>query len=137
MGAVIAIDPGAKRIGIAISDPDGAVAVPLEVIANDATAMDRIRGAAERINAEAVVVGLPVRLDGREGPEAETARAFGAAVAEKLGIPVHMLDERLSSKQVSRAMSRGGINSRKQRGKLDAVTAAMLLQSNLDSRNKE
>ncbi|HVE77149.1 MAG TPA: Holliday junction resolvase RuvX [Actinomycetota bacterium] len=133
----MAIDPGAKRIGIAISDPEGTVAVPLEVIPNDATAMDRIRGAAERINAEVVVVGLPVRLDGKEGAEAESARAFASAVFESLGIPVHMLDERLSSKQVSRAMSRGGINSRRQRGKLDGVAAAMLLQSYLDSRKKQ
>jgi putative pre-16S rRNA nuclease len=131
---VLGVDPGTKRIGLAISDPSGIVAMPLAVIDTDKA--DFFEEAARIVNEKGVteiVVGLPLRLDGSEGPAAKAARETAAALKARLGIEVHLLDERMTSVAANKAMEKD-LNSKKRRGKVDQVAAALLLQSYLDSR---
>ena len=89
---------------------------------------------AEEYEAELVVVGLPLSLDGTEGPQALAVRRTAARLAGFLRVPVEFADERLSSAQASRAMGDVGASQRQQRGRVDMVAAAIFLQSYLDAR---
>ena len=133
---VIGLDIGEKRIGVAISDPSGTVATPLIVldaarVLGDGHELARV---VDEYGAELAVAGLPFSLDGTEGAQAARVRAAGSRLAGFLPIPVVFHDERLSSTQASRAMSAGGATVREQRGSVDMVAAAIILQSYLDTR---
>lgn len=130
MSRVLAVDLGSARIGLAISDPEGLVALPLEVIPNDASAMDAI-GAVE---ADEIVVGLPVRMNGTHGPEADAATAFADELRTRTGKTVTLWDERFSTVEAERTMRSGGTKAKQQRGRVDKVAAAIFLQSFLESR---
>lgn len=80
-----------------------------------------------------IVVGLPLHLSGREGEEAERARAFAARVEESLGLPVQLVDERLSSREAERQLLESGVRRDRWKDRLDAVAAAVVLQGYLDS----
>lgn len=130
---VLAVDPGSRRLGVAVSDPGGTVALPLTVVERDAgwpetmAALVREQGAAE------VVVGLPLRLDGSEGPAAEAARAVAAELADRLEVPVGLVDERMTTALADRALAAAGAGGRRRRGIVDRSAAAVLLQSYLDA----
>ena len=133
---VLALDIGEKRIGVAVSDPSGTVASPLVVldaakVLTDGSDLTRL---VEEYGAELVVVGLPLSLDGSEGPQALDVRRAAARLAGFLRVPVEFADERLSSTQASRAMGDVGASQRQQRGSIDMVAAAIFLQSYLDAR---
>ena len=133
---VLALDIGEKRIGVAVSDPSGTVASPLVVldaakVLTDGSDLTRL---VEEYEAELVVVGLPLSLDGSEGPQALDVRRAAARLAGFLRVPVEFADERLSSTQASRAMGDVGASQRQQRGSIDMVAAAIFLQSYLDAR---
>lgn len=119
---VLAIDHGAARCGCAISDPSGTIATPLEALPPDPAA---IAAVARERGAEAVVVGLPVSLDGTEGAQAEAARAFAAELGELLDIPVEAYDERLTTRMAA-ASRRAGSGASE-----DSLAAAHLLESYL------
>lgn len=135
-GVVLGIDPGSRRVGVAVSDPQASIALPLTVIQrNDTEAyieelldLARLRETAE------IVVGLPKRLDGTDGPEATKARRLAELLHERLEIPVHLLDERFTSKISESALRSMNVSSRKQRQGTDKIAATILLQSFLDSR---
>ena len=132
----MALDIGEKRIGVAISDPSGSVATPLTVL--DAKRVlgdggDLVR-LVEDYEVGRVVVGLPLSLDGTEGPQASRVRTAAERVAGFLRVPVDFADERLSSLEATRAMSEAGSDTRHQRGTVDMVAAALFLQSYLDAR---
>jgi putative Holliday junction resolvase len=129
------LDPGGKRIGVALSDPTGLLATAHSILRRttkerDLEALGRI---ATENNVERVVVGLPIHLSGREGDEAERAREFAGLVERKLGLPVVMVDERLSSVEAERQLFESGVRRGRWREKLDAVAAAVVLQGYLDS----
>lgn len=130
MGRVLAIDLGAARIGLAVSDPEGLVAQPLDVIANDQNAFDTLA----EMEADEFVVGLPVRMNGTRGPEAEAAEAFANRLRMQTGKDVTLWDERLSTVEAERTMRSGGTRAKQQRGRVDKVAAAVFLQSFLESR---
>ncbi|MBX7191368.1 MAG: Holliday junction resolvase RuvX [Sandaracinaceae bacterium] len=134
----MAIDPGERRWGIAVSDEDGELAHPRPVLTpkDEASAIEAVRVIANDEGVRVLVLGLPLELSGREGPMAKKARALGARLAEALGLDVAMWDERLSSVAASRALSSQGLSQKKQRGKLDSVAAAMLLGSFLEARDE-
>ncbi len=134
MGRVLGVDLGAARIGLAASDPMGITAQPLDVIPNDGDPCTAVAQRAAEIGADEIVVGLPVRLDGTKGPAAEAAESFAGELRSATGLQVTLWDERLSTVEAQRAMQAGGSNSRKQRGRVDKVAAALFLQSFLDSR---
>ena len=130
---MLGIDIGTVRVGLAVSDPDGLVAQPLEVVPRG-TATDAIADRTRELEVGEVVVGIPLRMDGSHGPEADAAETFARTLEGLLDVPVARWDERLSTKEAERSMRAAGANSRKQRGVVDKVAAAMVLQSFLDSR---
>lgn len=123
----MALDHGARRVGIAVTDPTGVAALPLETVARS-RALDRLAVLVDEYEVGEIVVGLPLHMDGRAGEEAERARRFGAAVARRTGVPVHYLDERWTTREAERAL-RG---SRRAREGVDDVAAALLLRAYLD-----
>lgn len=131
----IGLDIGEVRIGVAVSDPRGTVASPLTVL--DARELRRdIRPLArivEDYEAEVVVVGLPLTLAGEEGPQAAGVRTEAERLGTELGLPVEYYDERLSSAEARRMMREAGVSEREQRGALDKVAAAIVLQGWLDA----
>jgi putative Holliday junction resolvase len=133
---ILAIDPGSRRVGVAVSDPGGTYALPLEVIdrSSDDSYIDRLAELAASRNVAEVVVGLPLRMSGMEGPEVAGARALAEILHARLGVPVHLVDERLTTRQAEASMAGAGVSSRGRRGRVDQVAAAVLLQGFLDSK---
>jgi putative holliday junction resolvase len=136
MARVMAVDPGEKRVGVAISDPSGTIAQPLRWIPAQpgSTLAERLALLAKELEAKELVVGLPARLDGSEGPEARAARQLANQLREVSGIPVVMVDERLTSVAAERALIATGESRARRRQLSDQVAAALLLQGHLDSR---
>jgi len=135
----LALDWGERRIGVAISDPTGLIAQPLETIPAHAGGRDALERIAELVRSHEVgeiVVGLPVHMNGRSGPEAAKARAFGERVRSRAGVAVEYLDERWTSVEAERALAESGMSRREQRGKVDPVAAAILLRTWLEMRRK-
>jgi len=133
---VLGLDIGEKRIGVAISDPQGRIATPLLVI--DAVAAQRDGEQLSRIVSDyevgLVVVGLPLSLDGEEGPQARRVRTIAGRVADFLPVPVDYSDERFSSAEAKRHLRECGETDRTMRGSVDMVAASILLQAYLDGR---
>ncbi|MFN8156728.1 MAG: Holliday junction resolvase RuvX [Candidatus Nanopelagicales bacterium] len=142
-GVRIGVDVGSVRVGVARSDLDGVLAVPVETL-------PRPRGKAPRSDLEAlvtlvtehealeVVVGLPLGLDGTEGAAAAAARTYAADLAEALrdrgaSVPIRLLDERLTTAQASRGLAAAGRNSRDGRSVVDQAAAVIIVQHALDA----
>lgn len=135
MGRVVALDPGTVRIGVAVSDPLGITAQPHSSLDAAAGDLDEVvAGLVEELDAEVVVVGLPVSLDGSEGEAARQARRFAARIAEAVDVPVVLHDERFSSVTAERAMIESGTRRERRRAERDRVAAAIFLQAYLDGR---
>ena len=142
-GPVLGLDFGTRRIGLAVSDRDGRIAFPAGCLESQGTAKDlqALCALVEKREITRVVVGLPIHLDGRAGPEADAARAFARGVAEATGLPVEMLDERWTTLEAERALrelgKRGRVAraaNRRHRGYVDAVAATILLRCYLERR---
>jgi putative Holliday junction resolvase len=138
MARVLGIDPGGKRVGIAVSDPTGTVAQPLSWIAAEpaATLVERLTRLAREQEAQELVVGLPWRMDGSQGPEARAARQLASQLRKTSGLPVTLVDERLTSVAAERALISTGERRERRRQLSDQVAAALLLQGHLDSRGR-
>jgi putative holliday junction resolvase len=135
---VLGVDLGSKRIGIAVSDRSGIIASPLTVIQRSgSTARDHqaIAALVREEEAEAVVVGLPLNMNGTVGPAAKAAVAEAKALATVVGVPVHTSDERRTTVTAERAMMEAGMNAQARRKVVDKVAAAVLLQHWLDGRS--
>lgn len=132
-GAVLGIDPGRKRIGLAISDPARRMALPLEVIRRtaDGSHLKHIADLVAERGVGEIVVGLPISLDGSEGPSAEAARNLAGDIAETAGVPVVFVDERLTTVSATRRLREAGAT--KTKGMVDSLAAAELLQLHLDA----
>jgi putative pre-16S rRNA nuclease len=137
-GRIIGLDPGERRVGVAIADPTGTIASPDHYI--DRTTHDAgiaIARLCRDIGVDVIVIGLPVALDGREGPSAKAAREFGDMVAEATGIDVEYHDERFTSVTAEQALISGGVRRKKRKEKRDQVAAAVMLQGYLDARRHD
>ena len=134
----LGLDPGSVRIGLAATDPTATIAGPVATLSRrDAAALwARVREEARTRGAERLVVGLPRRLDGTEGEAAAAARALADEASRECGLPVEMWDERLTTVAAERALIEGGMRRRRRRETVDAVAAALMLQSWLDSRTR-
>ncbi len=132
---VMGLDIGERRIGVAVSDPAGRVATPLTVVA----ASDRrmLASIVEEYDVEAIVVGIPLAMDGSEGAQAARVRPVAESLARELRLPVRYFDERLTSAQARRVMGEAGVPDRKKRGRLDMLAATVLLQAYLDSGSRD
>ena len=133
----VGLDLGARRIGVAVSDSEGVLATPYTVIprsGDDVADRARIADVVRELAAEAVVVGLPLSLDGSVGPAATAAEAEAVALGQVLDVPVECHDERLSTVSAERSLAASGVKGAARRKVVDQVAAAVLLQSWLDSR---
>ena len=138
---ILGLDLGARRIGLAISDTEARIAFPAGHLERtgprkDLAALGTL--IAERGVGRAVV-GLPLHLDGRAGPEAEAARAFANSLAASAGIPVDLLDERWTTVAAQRSLRDFGADTARRRGKgaVDSVAATLLLSNYLDRLRNE
>lgn len=132
---LLALDVGDRRIGIAVSDPTGLLATPVEVYVRRGKDADvaHLRSAADEYDAEGFIVGLPVNMNGSEGPQAAKTRDFAGALGAA-GYPVLLWDERLSTVEAERRMAEAG--RKKRRGAVmrsDAEAAAVILETYLDA----
>lgn len=132
---VLGLDIGEKRIGVAISDPSGTIASPLVTLdAQRALADGRdLARLVDEYEVSVVVVGLPLSLDGAEGPQAARVRKAADRLASLVEARFEFADERLSSVEASRSMTSAGVSERGKRGQLDMVAAALFLQAFLDA----
>jgi putative holliday junction resolvase len=133
---VMAVDPGSKRVGLAVSDPTGTIAQALttEPAEPADTLPSRLAGIAKSQDAQRIVVGLPLRLDGTHGPEAAAARRLASGLRQASGLPVELVDERLTTAAAERSLIAGGVRREKRRLSVDRVAATLLLQGHLDSK---
>jgi len=137
--AVLGIDWGERRIGLAISDPDGIIATPAGTLQAQGRRKDvaaigelvRERGVTE------IVVGWPKHMDGGRGEAAASAEKLAAALREALALPVELLDERWTTAEADRALSEGGRRSRRKRKEaIDSMAATILLRTYLQLRTQ-
>ena len=138
----IGLDVGERRIGVAAGDTELRMAVPVGTIdrAHTADPFQRIVDLARERNAECIVVGLPLSMNGRRGPQAEVTDAFVDELRQRTELPIDMVDERLTSFEAERLIresaprSRRGKAPRPEKGAIDAGAAVLILQSWLDRR---
>lgn len=133
----LGIDLGAKRIGVAVSDRSGTIATPLCVITRGATQRldhEQIARLVVSEEARAVVVGLPLNMDGTAGKAAESALREVERMATVVGVPVHVHDERRSTVEADRVLMEQKMRAQARRRVVDKVAAAVILQSWLDAR---
>lgn len=135
-GRLLGIDFGASRVGLAISDPDRIIASPMTTYTRRNLVADAsfFKGLAQGERAVALVVGLPVHLNGREGIKAIEARKYGAWLAETTGLPVVFADERFTTLEAESALWNAGLTHRKRKQRRDSVAAQIMLQAYLDAK---
>jgi len=130
---VAAVDFGRKRIGIAVGDTENRLVYPATVIdrASNQADVESVRAVVESRNVKRIVVGLPLNMDGSEGPMVRAARAFGARIEAALSLPVDYEDERLSTSEARDRMRESRQDrAAGRRGKpVDAIAAAVILES--------
>jgi len=134
-GPVLGLDLGDVRIGVALSDPDRRLAVPIGTV-HVGRPPGELRAIADLVaehGATLVVLGLPRSLDGSDGPAAGRARAFADALRAALSVPVLLHDERLSTVEADRSLAEAGVSSRERRAVIDAAAAQVILQAWLDA----
>jgi putative Holliday junction resolvase len=131
---VLALDLGTKRIGLAVSDRERRIAFPAGVLERRGGRKDleALRALIAEREVGRVVVGLPVHMSGRRGPEAEAAVAFARSLADATGLPVETLDERWTTVEAERALRAMGRPKAKQKGLVDTVAASILLRTWLE-----
>jgi len=136
---VLGLDYGSRRIGVAVSDPLGLTVQPLPPIPREGDRKDIVVLArlASEMGVTSVVLGLPLLLNGDEGPAAIRARAFGERLQAETSLPVTMWDERLTSVQSERHLIASGVRRADRRGIRDSLSAMLLLQAALDSRRRK
>jgi len=133
-GALIGLDLGTRTIGVAASDPDRRLATAVETIARKTFSGDAIRLlalAAER-RAVGFVLGLPVNMDGREGPRAQSTRSFARNFARRTDLAIALWDERLSTAAVERELIAADVSRARRARVIDAHAASYILQGALD-----
>ena len=125
---------GERRIGLAISDPGGLLATPVGFIERTRLKRDiaRVLEHALERQAEGIIVGLPLSLNGQVGPQAKRVEGFLKVLRGKTGLPVETMDERFSTAEAERLLQQAGRQPSRHKGDLDAAAAAVVLQGYLD-----
>ena len=122
----LAIDYGLKRIGLAVCDPSEIISSPLTVIKNSDKLIDEIVKIIDSESVEAVVIGLPLNMDGSVGPQAEITQKFAQQLEKAVEIAIHFQDERLSTFEAEQKLNAADI--KKTRAPIDAIAAAQILE---------
>lgn len=131
-GIRLAVDVGKARIGVARSDPDGLLAVPVATVPRAGSPIARIAALIDEYEAIEVIVGLPLNLHGADTASTTDARTFAARLAAASAIPVRLVDERLSTVSAHQALRESGRTARSSRSMVDQVAAVVFLQHALD-----
>ena len=136
----LSLDYGSKTVGVAVSDATGSVVRELEIIRREkekALRRARIEEIIKTEGVEAIVIGLPLNMDGTEGERAEKARTFGDMIARRTGLPVRFQDERLTTEEAYEIMDENNIRSREDRkAHADSMAAAVILGDFLNSTDR-
>lgn len=132
-GPVLGLDLGQSRIGVAISDPDRRMAVPIGTVRTGPPEdMKAIAALVKEHGVTEIVVGHPVRMSGEPGTAARHAEWFADALHGFLGLPVHLQDERLTTVEAERGLAAAGVHGRARRAVVDQSAATVILQAFLD-----
>ena len=136
-GRILALDVGDVRIGVAVSDPTGTIAQPLEVYRRVGYGPDSryVAALCQRMDCESVLLGLPLNMDGSTGPQAQKVMDFGA-VLEKAGLTVHYQDERLTTVTAEAVLIGSGVRREDRRRHVDKLAAAVILEQWLASQGR-
>jgi putative Holliday junction resolvase len=139
MPRFLAVDWGRATLGLAVSDELGLIAQGLASLprVDEIQDVEAIGGHVRSLDIEAIVVGLPRNMDGSLGPSADAARAFARVLHDRLHVPVHMWDERLTTLAAERMLVGAGMRRRARRAVVDQVAATMILQGFLDHQRAE
>lgn len=132
-GVRLGIDVGRARVGVARCDPDGMLAVPVETVTRGDQSIERIVQIADEYDLLEFVVGLPVNMRGDDTASTTDARDFAAALQQRSGVPVRLVDERLSTVTAHAALRSSGRSQKKSRSIVDQVAAVVLLQQAIDT----
>ncbi len=144
MGRVMGLDIGKKRIGVALSDPSGVLASPLEVLhwgsgsrelPDEESVLMRLGELVSDYEVDILVVGIPKSMGGGEGPQAEYTRHWVGRLRDYLQVRIVTWDERLSTVGAERALLEGNVRRRSRRGLVDKMAAALILETYLRSRS--
>ena len=132
-GVRVGVDVGRARVGVSRCDPDGMLAVPVETVPRSEGTLARLAAIAQEYEPLEFVVGLPVNMQGADTPSTSDAREFASALQHLTGIPVRLVDERLSTVSAHAALRSSGRTQRNSRSIVDQVAAVVLLQQAIDT----
>jgi putative Holliday junction resolvase len=135
---LLGIDPGTKRVGIAVADDEESSFAHPRTTLDHVSDAETARAIAELVKTEnigEIVMGLPIGLDGREGLSSRRARTLAAAIERATSLPVVLFDERMTSQAAHRALDAMNVSQRKRRGKVDRIAAVLLLEAYLEMRS--
>ncbi|MEL6955529.1 MAG: Holliday junction resolvase RuvX [Pseudomonadota bacterium] len=134
-GPLLGLDPGSKTIGLAACDAGRLIASPVETLAKGrklAPVLEKLLAIYSERGAVGMVIGLPLNMDGSEGPRAQSARALAHNILRARDLPIALFDERLSSAQAERAMLEADLSRARRAELIDASAAAVILQAAID-----
>ncbi|MCD6326889.1 Holliday junction resolvase RuvX [bacterium] len=131
---ILGIDFGDRRVGIAVSDPSSQIALSRETLSvkNDEDALKKLAGVIQEESIERIVLGVPLDLDGCPGERAKRTIEFGQTLEETFGVRIDHWDERLTTRIAKRTLRESGRKSTRRDGKLDQISAVIILQGYLD-----
>lgn len=136
----LALDLGARRIGIAVSDELGLTAQPVMTLETRRNPRDDLRSIARlarRYSAAGIVIGNPLHISGEPSPRAAKTQAFAAELGTLTGLPIHLWDERLTSREAHQILYQAGHDRRQHKQVVDQVAATLILQSFLDEKSRQ
>ncbi len=135
---ILGLDVGSKRIGVAVSDPLGLTAQGLETLhrQNRKRDLERLQHVIREYQVAEIVVGLPLRMSGAGGPQAEKMQAFAGLLRGRFKLPVHLWDERLTSAEANRLLRETQMSIQRRGEVIDQIAAVLILQSWLDARGR-
>ena len=135
--SVLGLDYGEKRIGVAVSDPMYIIALSVGYIDNteDDGVIDKIKELICEHKVEKIIVGLPIRWDGKDSAQTEKTRVFIAELEDKLDVPVEAFDERFTTKTAQQALISGGMSRKKRKQKVDKIAAQIMLQNYMNKKD--
>ncbi|HKS74171.1 MAG TPA: Holliday junction resolvase RuvX [Terriglobales bacterium] len=133
---ILGLDVGSKRIGVAVSDPLGITAQGLPTIQRQNKRLDfeKLEAVIREYEVREIVVGLPLRMSGLEGVQAEKMQAFAEELRKRFAVPVHLWDERLTSAQANRVLRETEMSIKRRGEVVDQMAAVLILQSFMESR---
>ena len=134
MPRILGLDYGTVRVGVALSDPLGLTAQPQETLIprSKSDLLQKLYDLIKQHEVTSIVLGLPLNMDGSKGPKALEAEEFAQVLRQRFGLPVHLWDERLTTRQAQSTMRETNTRTRGNKSKLDSLSAVFLLQSWLD-----